>query len=144
MSNETLARPAPDTVLADIADYVIDYRIGSSEAYRAARFCLMDSMGCAVDALKFAECTKRLGPMVPGMSFSPGVPVPGTAFKLDPISAAFNIATMIRWLDFNDAFVGHPSDNLGAILAAADYVSRQRLASGRQPLVMRDVLTALI
>ena len=144
MPSDSQGRPAPDRVLADIADYVIGYQIDSSDAYRAARLCLTDSMGCAVEALNFEECRKRLGPMVAGMSFSPGVPVPGTRFKLDPISAAFNIAMMIRWLDFNDAFVGHPSDNLGAILAAADYISRQRLAAGKQPLVMLDVLTALI
>jgi|SRR5882672_111886 len=144
MSNDAHARPAPDSVLTDIADYVIGRDIEAGEAYQAARYCLVDSMGCAVEALNLPECMKRLGPMVPGMSFPDGVPVPGTKFRLDPLSAAFNIGTMIRWLDFNDAFIGHPSDNLGAILAAADYVSRRRLAKGEPPLAMREVLTALI
>jgi 2-methylcitrate dehydratase len=142
MPNDSQGRPAPDRVLTDIADYVLDHRIESAAAYRAARHCLIDSMGCAVAALDFPECTKRLGPMVPGMAFPDGVPVPGTGMRLDPISAAFSIGTMIRWLDFNDAFIGHPSDNLGAILPAADYISRRR--PGGQPLLMRDVLTALI
>jgi len=144
MANDAQARPAPDQVLTDIADYVTGYHIASESAYRMARLCLIDSMGCAVEALNFPECTKLLGPMVPGMMFNNGVPVPGTAYRLDPLSAAFNIGAMIRWLDFNDAFHGHPSDNLGAILSAADYVSRRRIAEGGKPVLVREVLTAMI
>lgn len=143
----TDGRPAPDQALQEIADYVIGFRIDSPATYRIARLCLMDAIGCAIEALKFAECTRMLGPAVPGTQFSPGARVPGTAFELDPVSGAFNIATMIRWLDFNDALAaaqgGHPSDNLGAILAVADYLARNRISS-RPPLVMRDVLTALV
>ena len=109
-----------------------------------ARYCLIDSLGCAVEALRFPECTKLLGPFVPGMIFPRGVRVPGTQLELDPVSAAFNIGTMIRWLDFNDAFIGHPSDSLGAILASADYLSRKRAAEGKAALPMRDVLSALV
>jgi 2-methylcitrate dehydratase len=138
------ARPPADRVLTDIAEYVARYEIPSAEAYRIARYCLIDSLGCAVEALRFPECTKLLGPFVPGMIFPDGVRVPGTRFELDPVSAAFNIGTMIRWLDFNDAFIGHPSDNLGAILASADYLSRRRAAERMPALRMRDVLTALI
>ena len=143
-SHDSSARPAPDQVLTDIADYVNDYEITDSEAYRAARYCMIDALGCAIEALSFPDCTKLLGPVVPGVIFPNGVRVPGTQFELDPVTAAFNIGTTIRWLDFNDTFGGHPSDNLGGILAIADYLSRKRKAEGGAPLVMRDVLTALI
>lgn len=141
-------RPDYDQVLTDIANYVLHYQINSNEAYQTARYCLMDTLGCGMLALRYPECTKLLGPIVPGTYVPHGVPVPGTAFVLDPIQAAFNIGAMIRWLDFNDTWLaaewGHPSDNLGGILAVADYVSRQRLQAGLKPLNMRDVLTAMI
>lgn len=133
-----------DEILSDIADYVCDHEITSELAYETARWCLMDSLGCAILALDFPACTKLLGPMVSGMSFPNGTPIPGTSHQLDPIAAAFNIGTMVRWLDFNDTWLaaewGHPSDNLGAILACADYRSR----SLGIPTSMRDVLTAMV
>jgi 2-methylcitrate dehydratase len=141
-------RPAPDGLLTDIADYVLDYHVSSDLAYETARFCLMDSLACAFQALDFPECTKLLGPVVPGATLAGGARVPGTAWELDPVTAAFNIGAMIRWLDFNDTWLaaewGHPSDNLGAILAVADYVSRQNTARGKLGLTLRDVLTAMI
>ncbi|OGA38629.1 MAG: 2-methylcitrate dehydratase, partial [Betaproteobacteria bacterium RIFCSPLOWO2_12_FULL_62_13] len=140
-------RPKPDKVLVDIADYVAKYQIKSSEAYNTARLCLMDTLGCGLEALSYPACTKLMGPIVPGTIVPNGAKVPGTPFQLDPVMAAFNIGCMIRWLDFNDAWVaaewGHPSDNLGGILAAADWVSRNAVAAGRKPLVMRDVLTGM-
>src|SRR5713101_5268591 len=136
-------RPKPDKVLVDIADYVSQYEIGSAEAYNTARLCLMDTLGCGLESLEYPACTKLLGPVVPGTMVPDGSRVPGTSFVLDPITAAFNIGTIIRWLDFNDTWLaaewGHPSDNLGAILAVADWLSRNGT-----PLVMRDVLTAMI
>ena len=148
-SHDSNARPAPDQVLTDIADYVIDYQITSPETYRAARYFVMDALGCAMEALNFPECTKLLGPAVPGTIVPRGARVPGTSFELDPMTAAFNLGTMIRWLDFNEVFSGvldggHPSDNLGAILATADYLSRKRVAEDRPALVMREVLTAMV
>ncbi|BBH22230.1 2-methylcitrate dehydratase [Paenibacillus baekrokdamisoli] len=144
-SNE---RPEPDQVLVDIADYVCDYVIDSAEAYETARYCFMDTLGVGLLALRYPECTKLLGPLVPGAEMKEGVPVPGTSFRLDPVTAAFNIGCMIRWLDYNDTWLaaewGHPSDNLGGILAVADYVSRRNIAMGKAPLLMRDVLTAMI
>ena len=141
-------RPAPDQVLVDIARYVADYEIASTEAYDTARLCLMDTLGCGLEALSFPACTKLLGPIVPGTIVPNGAKVPGTPHQLDPVAAAFNIGTMIRWLDFNDTWLaaewGHPSDNLGGILATADWLSRTRVASRRSPLVMRDVLTGMI
>jgi 2-methylcitrate dehydratase len=141
-------RPDPDKVLTDIADYVAGYRIDSAEAYDTARYCLMDTLGCGLEALSYPACTKLLGPIVPGPVVPNGARVPGTQFQLDPVMAAFNIGCMIRWLDFNDTWLaaewGHPSDNLGGILATADFLSRQRLARGKAPLVMRDVLTGMI
>lgn len=141
------ARPAPDQALRDIADYVSDYEIRNPGAYRMARLCLMDAIGCAIEALNFPECTRMLGPPVPGMHFNRGARVPGTPLDLDPVSAAFNFATTIRWLDFNDALAaaqgGHPSDSIGAILAVADYLARNRAAPA-SPLSMREVLTAII
>lgn len=141
-------RPAPDDLLVSIADYVADTDIHSDLAYTTARLCLMDTLGCGLLALRFAECTKHLGPIVPGTTVANGARVPGTSHELDPITAAFNIGCMIRWLDFNDTWLaaewGHPSDNLGGILAVADYVSRVALAEGRAPLTMQHVLTAMI
>ena len=141
-------RPRPDKVLTDIADYVVGYAISSKEAYNTARLCLMDTLGCGLEALEYPACTKLLGPIVPGSTVPSGAKVPGTSYQLDPVMAAFNIGTMIRWLDFNDTWLaaewGHPSDNLGGILATADWLSRTRLAQSRKPLLMRDVLTGMI
>ena len=141
-------RPQPDKVLTDIADYVAGFRIKSQEAYNTARLCLMDTLGCGLEALEYPACTKLLGPIVPGTMVPSGAKVPGTPYQLDPVAAAFNIGTMNRWLDFNDTWLaaewGHPSDNLGGILATADWLSRTRLAQGRKPLAMRDVLTGMI
>jgi len=141
-------RPKPDRVLVDIADYVLDYEIRSPLAYETARNCLIDTLGCGLEALDYPACTKLLGPIVPGVAAPYGAKVPGTSFQLDPVQAAFNIGTMIRWLDFNDTWLaaewGHPSDNLGGILAVADWLSRSAQAEGRAPLRMRDVLTAMI
>ncbi|WP_026701880.1 bifunctional 2-methylcitrate dehydratase/aconitate hydratase [Salibacterium aidingense] len=137
-----------DSLLINIADYVCDYDITREEAYDTARYVLMDTLGCGMLALRYPECTKLLGPVVPGTSVPNGTRVPGTQFELDPVLAAFNIGAMIRWLDYNDTWLakewGHPSDNLGGILAAADYISRQRLAEGKTPYLMQDVLTAMI
>jgi 2-methylcitrate dehydratase len=142
------ARPDPDKVLVDIADYVLNYEIASQEAFNTARLCLMDTLGCGLEALSYPACTKLLGPIVPGTVVPHGAKVPGTQFKLDPVQAAFNIGTMIRWLDFNDTWLaaewGHPSDNLGGILATADWLSRSALANGKRALSMREVLTAMI
>ena len=141
-------RQEPDQVLADIADYVLAYEIKSPLAYETARSCLIDTLGCGLEALEYPACTKLLGPIVPGTVVPHGAKVPGTQFQLDPIQAAFNIGAMIRWLDFNDTWLaaewGHPSDNLGGILALADWLSRNAVAAGRKPLTMRDVLTAMI
>ncbi len=141
-------RPAPDQELVDIANYVSDYDIDSSEAYDTARNCLMDTLGCGLLALRFPECTKHLGPIVPGTSVRDGARVPGTSHELDPVKAAWDIGCIIRWLDYNDTWLaaewGHPSDNLGGILATADYLSRLAVSQGKQPLTMRDVLTAMI
>ena len=139
-------RPQPDAPMVDIADYVIDYKIDSKEAYDTARYMLLDSLACAMLAMKFPDCVKHLGPLVPGGELPGGALVPGTNFELDPVQAAFNIGTLVRWLDFNDTWLaaewGHPSDNLGAILAVADYLSRKALRDGDQkPLTVRDVLT---
>ena len=136
-------RPAPDQLLAAIADYASDYEIRSALAYETAGYCLMDTLACGFQALKYPACTKLLGPVVPGATLAGGARVPGTSFELDPVNAAFDIGAMIRWLDFNDTWLaaewGHPSDNLGGILAVADYLSR----SGN-PLKVRDVLTGMI
>jgi len=141
-------RPKPDAVLVDIADYVSRYKIKSKEAYDTARYCLLDTLGCGFEALEYPACTKLLGPVVQGTVVPNGAKVPGTQYQLDPVQAAFNIGTMIRWLDFNDTWLaaewGHPSDNLGGILAVADWLSRNAVGAGKKPLVMRDVLTAMI
>jgi len=141
-------RPAPDQVLVDIADYVAGFRIESAEAYKTAHYCLLDTLGCGFEALSYPACTKLLGPIVPGTVAPNGAKVPGTAYQLDPVQAAFNLGAMIRWLDFNDTWLaaewGHPSDNLGGILMTADWLSRNAVAAGRKPLAMQDVLTAMI
>ena len=136
-------RPAPDHVLTAIADYALKFEIDSALAYETAGYCLMDTLACGFQALKYPACTKLMGPVVPGATLTNGARVPGTAYELDPINAAFNIGAMIRWLDFNDTWLaaewGHPSDNLGGILAVADYLSR-----GGKRVVVRDVLTGMI
>ncbi|WP_197340499.1 bifunctional 2-methylcitrate dehydratase/aconitate hydratase [Ralstonia solanacearum] len=141
-------RPKPDKVIVDIVDYVTRFKIDSKAAYETARHCLLDTLGCGLEALSYPACTKLLGPVVPGTIVPNGAKVPGTPFQLDPVQAAFSIGAMIRWLDFNDTWLaaewGHPSDNLGGILAVADWLSRTNLAGGRKPLVMKDVLTAMI
>ncbi|HTR59637.1 MAG TPA: MmgE/PrpD family protein, partial [Casimicrobiaceae bacterium] len=141
-------RPKPDKVLVDIADYATKYKISSKEAYDTARHCLIDTLGCGFEALSYPACTKLMGPIVAGTVVPDGAKVPGTSFQLDPVQAAFNIGAMIRWLDFNDTWLaaewGHPSDNLGGILATADWLSRAAIAAGKSPLVMKDVLTAMI
>jgi 2-methylcitrate dehydratase len=137
-------RPDPDPPMVDIANYVADYRITSGEAYDTARYMLLDSLACAMLAMKFPECVKHLGPLVPGAVLPGGVRVPGTSWELDPVQAAYNIGVQVRWLDFNDTWLaaewGHPSDNLGAILAVADYLSRKAEREGGAPLSVRDVL----
>src|SRR5690349_17244948 len=141
-------RPEPDKVLVDIVDYVLNYEIKSDLAWKTAHYCLLDTLGCGFEALTYPACTKLLGPVVKGTIVPHGAKVPGTQFQLDPVQAAFNIGTMIRWLDFNDTWLaaewGHPSDNLGGILATADWLSRNAMAQGKTPLIMRDVLTAMI
>jgi len=145
ISNE---RPAPDKVLTDIADYALSYKIDSELAYTTAQYCLMDTLGCGLEALEYPACTRLLGPIVPGTVVPNGARVPGTPYQLDPVQAAFNIGAMIRWLDFNDTWLaaewGHPSDNLGGILAVADWLSRSAPVEGRATLTMRDVLTGMI
>jgi len=141
-------RPNPDQVLIDIADYVCNSDIESDLAYETAHYCLMDTLACGFQALDYPACTKLLGPIVPGATLPGGARVPGTSYELEPVMGAFNIGAMIRWLDFNDTWLaaewGHPSDNLGGILATADYLSRQARAAGKEPLTMYDVLTAMI
>jgi len=141
-------RPPPDRELVDIARYVVHETLQGDEAYDTARYCLMDTLACGFLALRFPACTRHLGPIVPGTIVPEGARVPGTSFVLDPVKAAFDIGAMVRWLDFNDTWLaaewGHPSDNLGGILAAADWVSRNKVARGESPLVVRDVLTAMI
>ena len=141
-------RPDPDQSMVDIANYVTDYRIDSPEAFTTARYMLLDSLGCSMLAMKHPECTKHLGPIVPGANMVGGARVPGTSFELDPVQAAYNIGVQVRWLDFNDTWLaaewGHPSDNLGAILAVADYQSRKAEREGGKPVLIRDVLSAAI
>jgi 2-methylcitrate dehydratase len=145
ISNE---RPQPDKVLADIAEYVLSYEIKNDLAWKTAHYCLLDTIGCGLEALTYPACTKLLGPIVKGTVVPHGAKVPGTQFQLDPVQAAFNIGAIIRWLDFNDTWLaaewGHPSDNLGGILATADWLSRTRIAEGKPPLKMRQVLEAMI
>jgi len=145
ISNE---RPQPDKVLADIADYVLNYEIKSQLTLQTAQYCLLDTLGCGFEALTYPACTKLLGPLVPGTMVPNGAKVPGTNFVLDPVQAAFNIGAIIRWLDFNDTWLaaewGHPSDNLGGILATADWLSRTNITEGKAPLTMLQVLEAMI
>lgn len=145
ISNE---RPQPDKVLTDIADYVLNYTIKSDLAWKTAHYCFLDTLGCGLEALTYPACTKLLGPVVKGTIVPNGAKVPGTQFQLDPIQAAFNIGTIVRWLDFNDTWLaaewGHPSDNLGGILATADWLSRTHIAEGKAPLKMKQVLEAMI
>ena len=147
MSAELKALPY-DPLLLDIADYVERYAITSERALETARYCLIDSMACALDALDDAACRRLLGPVVPGATLAHGARVPGTSYALDPVSAAFNIGALVRWTDYSDTWVAaqtsHPSDDVGAILAVADYLSRTRAAQGKAPLTMRRVLEALI
>ncbi|WP_338473005.1 2-methylcitrate dehydratase [Niallia sp. XMNu-256] len=137
-----------DQLLEDIADYVMNKEIHSQEAFDTAHHVLIDTIGCGILALNYPECTKLLGPVVPGTVVPNGTKVPGTSYVLDPIRGAFNIGTMIRWLDYNDTWLaaewGHPSDNLGGILAVADYISRVRLSEGKDPLTMQTVLESMI
>jgi 2-methylcitrate dehydratase len=137
-----------DTELTLIADYTVSETSFSTLALSTARFCLMDTVACAILALQYPACTKLLGPIIPDTALPIGARVPGTSFFLDPILAAFNIGTMIRWLDFNDTWLaaewGHPSDNLGAILAVTDYMSRKRIIEGKPPYLIKDVLVAMI
>jgi 2-methylcitrate dehydratase len=141
-------RPQPDAALVAIGDYAKNFTVKSELAYDTARYCLMDTLACGFQALKYPACRKLLGPVVPGAVMVGGARVPGTSFELDPVQAAFNIGAMVRWLDFNDTWLaaewGHPSDNLGAILAVADYLARAAVMSGRSPLKVRDLLTAMI
>lgn len=142
------ARPKYDKVLIDIVDYVSKYKITSKVAYDTARNCLIDTLGCGLEALEYPACKKLMGPIIPGTVVPNGAKVPGTQLQLDPVQAAFNIGAMIRWLDFNDTWLaaewGHPSDNLGGILATADWLSRTAIAAGNKPLKMKDVLSAMI
>ncbi|HEY5803934.1 MAG TPA: bifunctional 2-methylcitrate dehydratase/aconitate hydratase [Lysobacter sp.] len=137
-------RPPPDAAMADIADYVIDYRIQSQEAFDTACHMLLDSLACAALAMDHPGCVRHLGPLVPGAVLPGGARVPFTTHELDPVQAAYNIGVQIRWLDFNDTWLaaewGHPSDNLGAILAVADYLGRSAQSSGNPVLSVRDVL----
>ena len=145
---ETNNRPDYDQEIQDIADYVLTYRIDSAEAWDTARHCLMDTLGCGLLALRFPECTKHLGPIVEGTVVPHGARVPGTSFRLDPVKAAWDIGAIIRWLDYNDTWLaaewGHPSDNLGGILATADYLAQKSVAKGKVPLTMKKVLEAMI
>src|SRR6195952_1604265 len=148
MSHISNVRPEPDRVLVDIVDYVLNFQVDSTLALDTARNCLIDTLGCGLEALTYPACTKLMGPIVPGTIVPNGAKVPGTSFQLDPVQAAFNIGAMIRWLDFNDTWLaaewGHPSDNLGGILSVADYLSRKAMMEGRKPLTVRDVLTGMI
>src|SRR6478735_1887429 len=141
-------RPDPDQAMVDIADYVVDFEVTSTEALDTARYMLLDSLGCAMLAMKHPECVKHLGPLVPGATLPGGARVTGTPHELDPVQAAYNIGVQVRWLDFNDTWLaaewGHPSDNLGAILAVTDFVSRRSVAEGKKPLSVRDLITAMI
>lgn len=141
-------RAEPDRLLVDIAEYVCDTDIDSKLAFETAHYCLLDTLACGFQALDYPACTRLLGPVVPGATLAGGARVPGTSYELEPVAAAFNIGAMVRWLDFNDTWLaaewGHPSDNLGGILAVADYLSRRNRAEGNAPFIMRDVLTAMI
>jgi 2-methylcitrate dehydratase len=147
-SHRIVQNPTADVPLQMIADYVCQTHIASGHAYQTARACLADSLGCAILALKFKECTKLLGPIVEGTVVPNGCRIPGTDYVLDPVRGAFNLGAMVRWLDYNDTWLaaewGHPSDNLGGILALADHLSRKRQAAGQAPFIVKDLLTAMI
>jgi 2-methylcitrate dehydratase len=146
--NPDPSRPEPDRLLQEIADYVLSDAYEHPDALRTARLCLIDSLGCALQALQYPACTKLLGPIVPGAVCSGGSRVPGTSYELDPVRAAFNIGAMIRWLDFNDTWLaaewGHPSDNLGAILSVADYLSRKEIKNRGEPMTLKQVFAATV
>jgi len=146
--SKSAERPPPDAALLAIADYARTFKVKSAAAYETARYCLMDTLACGFQALKYPACRKLLGPVVPGAVMPGGARVPGTSFELDPVQAAFNIGAMIRWLDFNDTWLaaewGHPSDNFGGILAVSDYLARQAVMSGRPPPTVRELLAAMI
>ena len=148
LDTKSAKRPDPDAVLVAIAEYAKNSVISSAAAFDTARFCLMDTLACGFQALHYPACTKLLGPVVPGALMPGGARVPGTSFELDPVQAAFNIGAMVRWLDFNDTWLaaewGHPSDNLGGILATADYLARKAVMEGKRPLTVRDLLAAMI
>src|ERR1035437_5128131 len=141
-------RAAPDKLLTDLADFALNARITRDEALDTARWCLADTLACGIMALAYPACTKLLGPIVPGTAITRGARVPGTSYELDPVQAAFKIGAMVRWLDFNDTWLaaewGHPSDNLGAILGAADYAGRSGASAGRAPMRVRDLLVAMV
>lgn len=141
-------RPPFDQVIQDIVDYVLGDFTPSDLAYETARHCLLDTLGCGLEALEYPACTKLIGPVVPGTVVPNGAKVPGTSYQLDPVQAAFNLGAMVRWLDFNDTWLaaewGHPSDNLGGILTVADWLSRTAVAEGKAPLTMRQVLQAMV
>src|SRR5476649_822314 len=143
MSHISNVRPEPDRVLVDIVDYVLNYKIDSTLALDTARNCLIDTLGCGLEALTYPACTKLMGPIVPGTIVPNGAKVPGTSFQLDPVQAAFNIGAMIRWLDFNDTWLakewGHPSDNLGGILALGDYLDQHH-----QKILVKDIFPLMI
>jgi len=145
---ETNERPDYDQVIQDIADYVLHYKVESAEALNTARNCMMDTLGCGLLALRFPECTKHLGPIVEGTIVPNGARVPGTSYRLDPVKAAWDIGAIIRWLDYNDTWLaaewGHPSDNMGGILAVADYLSQVNMANGKAPFTMRTVLEGMV
>lgn len=145
ISNE---RPETDKVIVDIVDYALNYEITSDSAFSTAHYCLLDTLGCGFEALTYPACTKLLGPVVPGTIVPNGAKVPGTPYQLDPIHAAFNLGAIVRWLDFNDTWLaaewGHPSDNLGGILAVADWLSRTAVANGKAPLTVKAVLDGMI
>jgi 2-methylcitrate dehydratase len=146
--HKSAQRPPPDRLLVEIAEYVLGFEVKSALAYETARECLLDTLGCGLQALKYPACTRLLGPVVPGATMVGGARVPGTSYELDPVQAAFSIGAMIRWLDFNDTWLaaewGHPSDNLGGILAAADWLSRRRVAEGGRALSVRELLGWMI
>ncbi|AUW93580.1 MAG: 2-methylcitrate dehydratase [Sulfobacillus thermosulfidooxidans] len=148
MNTTSTTHTPVDAVLSTIADYVISPPSFSDEAYTMARWVLMDAIGSGILALNYPECRKLLGPIVPGANLPGGARVPGLPYELDPVQGAFNIGCMNRWLDYNDTWLaeewGHPSDNIGAILAVADWKSRQNLREGHPPLTMHEVLTAII
>jgi 2-methylcitrate dehydratase len=141
-------RPEPDRLLQEIADYTLSTRIDSAEAWQTARYCVVDALGCGLLALGYPACARLIGPVVPEAVMPGGARVPGTRYELDPVQAAFCVGAMVRWLDFNDTWLaaewGHPSDNLGGILAVADYLARRTARERRDRLTMRSVLEAMI